>query len=396
MTNRQLFLQYQAQTSDNPLLIEIEKAQGVWMYGPNQEKYLDLISGISVSNLGHCHPAVVDAINAQTKSFMHLMVYGEFVYNPSVRLAKMLADALPVSLNNVYFTNSGSEAVEGAIKLAKRYTGRSEIISFTNAYHGSSTGALSIMGSEFFKSNYRPLMPGNRNIEYNNFNDLRLITQDTAAVIVEPVQAEAGIIAPLPGFLECLSAKCKEVGAILIYDEIQTGMGRTGKLFAFEHTKVVPDILLLAKGFGGGLPIGAFIASKEMMSVFTHHPYLGHITTFGGNAVCAAAAEATLKVLLESDLIASVEQKGILFDHHFKEYKNLTSYHRVGLLIALGFDDFDINKKIIDQCIKDGLITDWFLFNSASMRICPPLIITEDEINYACDIIKNAIKLHLV
>lgn len=210
MTNRQLFLQYQAQTSDNPLLIEIEKAQGVWMYGPNQEKYLDLISGISVSNLGHCHPAVVDAINAQTKSFMHLMVYGEFVYNPSVRLAKMLADALPVSLNNVYFTNSGSEAVEGAIKLAKRYTGRSEIISFTNAYHGSSTGALSIMGSEFFKSNYRPLMPGNRNIEYNNFNDLRLITQDTAAVIVEPVQAEAGIIAPLPGFLECLSAKCKE------------------------------------------------------------------------------------------------------------------------------------------------------------------------------------------
>jgi acetylornithine/succinyldiaminopimelate/putrescine aminotransferase len=396
LTNRQLFLQYQAQTSDNPLLIEIEKAQGVWMYGPNQEKYLDLISGISVSNLGHCHPAVVEAVNAQTKTFMHLMVYGEFVYNPTTRLAKLLVDNLPTSLNNVYFTNSGSEAVEGAIKLAKRYTGRSEIISFTNAYHGSSTGALSIMGSEFFKSNYRPLMPGNRNIEYNNFSDLQLITNDTAAVIAEPVQAEAGIIAPLSGFLEHLSARCKEVGALLIYDEIQTGMGRTGKLFAFEHTAVVPDILLLAKGFGGGLPIGALIASHELMSVFTHNPFLGHITTFGGNAVCAAAAEATLKVLLESNLIASIEQKGKLFDHHFKEYKKLTSYHRVGFLIALGFDHFDINKKIIDQCIKDGLITDWFLFNSASMRICPPLIITEEEINYACDIIKNAINLHLV
>lgn len=396
MTNRQLFLQYQAQTSDNPLLIEVEKAKGVWLYGPNQEKYLDLISGISVSNLGHCHPAVVEAIKTQTETFMHLMVYGEFVYNPTVRLAKLLTDLLPASLNNVYFTNSGSEAVEGAIKLAKRYTGRSEIISFTNAYHGSSTGALSIMGSEFFKSNYRPLMPGNKNIEYNNFNDLQYITKDTAAVIVEPVQAEAGIINPVPGFLESLSAKCKEVGALLIYDEIQTGMGRTGKLFAFEHSTVVPDILLLAKAFGGGLPIGAFIASREMMSVFTHNPYLGHISTFGGNAVCAAAAEAALKVLIHSDLISSVEHKGQLFDHHFKEFKKLTSYHRAGLLIALGFENFDINKKIIDQCIEDGLITDWFLFNSSSMRICPPLIITDEEINYACDIIKNAINLHIV
>ncbi len=392
MNTRQLFLSHIAQTSDNPLMLEIIRAFGVWMYGPNDEKYLDLISGISVSNLGHCHPEVVAAVQEQAASFMHLMVYGEYITQPTVRLAKLLSSVLPEKLDCVYFTNSGTEAVEGALKLAKRKTQRTEIISCYNAYHGSTAGALSIMGSEFFKSNYRPLIPGNKNIVFNDFDALNQISKNTAAVIIEPVQAEAGVVLPSAGYLKALRQKCDDTNTLLIFDEIQTGMGRTGKLFAFEHENIVPDILLLAKSFGGGMPIGAFISDQKTMNVLTNNPFLGHITTFGGNAVCAAAAEANLKVLLESNHIKECEAKGEIFDKYFKNQNQNYNFTRIGLMMSIQFLNFETNKNIIDYCITKGVITDWFLFNSAALRICPPLIIKEEEIQFACEIIHEAIQ----
>ena len=392
MNTRQLFLSHIAQTSENPLMLEIIRASGVWMYGPNDEKYLDLISGISVSNLGHCHPEVVAAVQEQAASFMHLMVYGEYITQPTVRLAKLLSAVLPKKLDCVYFTNSGTEAVEGALKLAKRKTQRTEIISCYNAYHGSTAGALSIMGSEFFKSNYRPLIPGNKNIFFNDFGAINQISKNTAAVIIEPVQAEAGVILPSAGYLKAVRQKCDDTNTLLIFDEIQTGMGRTGKLFAFEHENIIPDILLLAKSFGGGMPIGAFISDQKTMDVLTNNPFLGHITTFGGNAVCAAAAEANLKVLLESNLIKECEAKGEIFDSYFKNKNQNYSFTRIGLMMSIQFLNFETNKNIIDYCITKGVITDWFLFNSAALRICPPLIIKKDDIQFACEIIHEAIQ----
>ena len=375
-------------------MLEIVRASGVYIYDINNKAYLDLISGISVSNIGHCHPEVVKAVQEQAATFMHLLVYGEYVYAPQTLLAKALCEVLPDKLNNVYLVNSGTEATEGAIKLVKRYSGRSEIVSFKKSYHGSSTGALSLMGDEYFKENFRPLMPGTKQITYGDIDDLEKINRLTAAVFFEPIQAESGITIPTIEYVKALRKRCDEMGVLLVFDEIQTGFGRTGKLFCFEHYEVVPDVLLLAKGMGGGMPIGAFVANREIMHCLTENPVLGHITTFGGNAVTAAAALAALNVLLSEKLIEQVEEKGSYFDR-FLQHQKAISYRRKGLMIALEFVDFETNKKIIDECIEQGLITDWFLFAPNFLRIGPPLIISEKEIKYACTIINNAMTKHL-
>lgn len=391
LSQRQLFLNHIAQTSETPLALEIEKAEGVYLFDTSGKRYLDLISGISVSNVGHRHPKVVEAIKEQVDKYMHTMVYGEYIQNPQVRLATELSKNLPATLSSVYFVNSGSEAIEGAMKLAKRYTGRTEIISFKNAYHGSTQGSLSIMGSEEFKNAYRPLLPDTCQIEFNNTAAFSFITERTACVVVETIQGEAGAIVPQNDFLKKLSAHCKTVGALLVADEIQCGFGRTGKLFAFEHYQFVPDILCIAKGMGGGMPIGAFISSKEIMNVLTNNPILGHITTFGGHPVSCAAAFATLNVLLEEKLIDGVEAKEQLFRELLKHPK-IKSVNGKGLLLSVEFESYEENKSIIDRCIAHGVITDWFLFNSHSMRIAPPLTITESEIRFACETIIKSIK----
>lgn len=390
LTQRQLFFDHLAQTSETPLALEIVKAEGVYLYDVSGKRYLDLISGISVSNVGHRHPKVVEAIKAQLDKYMHLMVYGEYVQSPQVQLAKALSDVLPGNLNSVYFVNSGSEAIEGAMKLAKRFTGRTEIISFKNGYHGSTQGSLSIMGNEEFKNAYRPLLPDTKQIEYNNFENLREITTRTACVVVETIQGEAGAIVPEKDFLKKLSEQCNRVGALLVADEIQCGFGRTGRLFAFEQYQFVPDVLCLAKGMGGGMPIGAFISSKKIMSSLSTNPVLGHITTFGGHPVCCAAGLATLNVLLESKFIEQVEAHEKLFRECLKHPK-IKSIKGKGLLLAVEFESYEQNKNIIDKCIEKGLIVDWFLFCANSMRIAPPLTISEDEIIFACKIILESI-----
>lgn len=390
LTQRQLFFNHLAQTSETPLALEIEKAEGIYLTDVSGKRYMDLISGISVSNVGHRHPKVLAAIQNQLDKYMHLMVYGEFIQSPQVQLAKLLSDHLPENLSSIYFVNSGSEAIEGAMKLAKRFTGRAEIISFKNAYHGSTHGSLSIMGNEEFKNAFRPLLPDIRQIEYNNISDLKQITTNTAAVIIETIQGEAGAIIPQNDFLKLLKKRCNEVGAMLVADEIQCGFGRTGKLFAFEHYDFIPDILCLAKGMGGGMPIGAFISSKEIMHSLTNNPHLGHITTFGGHPVSCVASAATLTVLLEEKLIEQVEDKEKLFRSLLKHPK-IKSINGKGLLLAIEFESYEQNKMIIDKCIEKGVITDWFLFNSHSMRIAPPLTITKEEITNACEIILECI-----
>jgi acetylornithine/succinyldiaminopimelate/putrescine aminotransferase len=382
MTQRQLFLNHIAQTTSSPLMLEIVRAQGVFMFDNEGKQYIDMISGISVSNVGHCHPKVVEAIQKQSETFMHLMVYGEFIYSPQLLLAQELLTILPATLDNFYFTNSGTEAVEGALKLAKRSTGRYEIISFHNAYHGSTAGALSIMGSETYKMNYRPLIPGHSLIHYNNESELEKITTQTAAVVVEMVQAEAGIVPGHIEFIQKLKARCEAVGALLIVDEIQTGCGRTGRFFAFEHYGIVPDILLIGKGFGGGMPIAAFIANKELMAQLSHNPILGHISTFGGNAVCCAAALATIKVIKEEISMTDVEAKGAYLQEKLeaKGYKNI---RRKGLMMSIDFGSQEKNFEAVADFIQKGVITDWFLFNTQSMRICPPLNISYDELDWA-------------
>ncbi len=390
LTHRQLFFNHLAQTTETPLALEIEKAEGVYLFDTSGKRYIDLISGISVSNVGHRHPKVVSAIQNQIDKYLHLMVYGEYIQSPQVKLAKLLADNLPSNLNSVYFVNSGSEAIEGAMKLAKRSTGKTEIISFKNGYHGSTHGSLSIMGNEEFKNAFRPLLPDTRQIEFNNFDHLKQITDRTACVVIETIQGEAGVVLPQNNFLKQLRERCTEVGALLVIDEIQCGFGRTGKLFAFEHYNFIPDILCLAKGMGGGMPIGAFISSKEIMNTLTNNPILGHITTFGGHPVCCAAGLATLQILLEEKLISHVEAKEQLFRKLLKHPK-IKSLNGKGLLLSIEFESFEQNKTIIDKCIEKGVITDWFLFNTPSMRIAPPLIITEEEIKFACQIIVQSI-----
>ena len=392
MNNRQLFLSHLAQTTDFPLMIEIEKAEGIYMYGPEGKTYMDLISGIGVSNIGHRHPKVLEAIQKQVDKYLHLMVYGEYVQSPQVQLAKALCETLPPHLDNVYFVNSGSEAVEGALKLAKRYTNRREIISCVNAYHGSSHGSLSVGGNEIFKRAYRPLLPGIKNVVYGSFQQLNEITEETAAFIVETIQGEAGIKVACPEYFKALRKKCNETGTLLILDEIQAGFGRTGKFWAFEHFGIVPDILVCAKGMGGGMPIGAFIANKAVMGAFKNNPLLGHITTFGGHPVSAAASLATIKVIQEEKLLEQVEQKANLFKKLLFHPK-IKSIRNKGLMMAVEFESFDVLKPIIDRSIENGVITDWFLFCDDAMRIAPPLIITEEEIKKACRVIMEAIEV---
>jgi acetylornithine/succinyldiaminopimelate/putrescine aminotransferase len=386
LTQRQLFLNHIAQTSETPLALEIERAEGVYLIDSSGKKYIDLISGISVSNVGHRHPRVIQAIQQQLDKYMHLMVYGEYIQSPQVKLASLLTSLLPPDLNSVYFVNSGAEAIEGAMKLAKRCTGRTEIISFKNAYHGSTQGSLSIMGSETFKNAFRPLLPDVRQIEFNNLAQLAEITQRTACVVVEPIQGEAGAIVPKHNFLKQLRKQCDAAGALLIADEIQTGFGRTGTLFAFEQFGFIPDIICFAKGMGGGMPLGAFVSSKEKMSALTNNPILGHITTFGGHPVCCAAGIAVLEVLQQENLVADVAKKEKLI-RDLLVHPKIKSINGKGLLLSLEFESFEQNKACIDKCIEEGVITDWFLFNAHSMRISPPLTITEEEIKKACEII---------
>jgi acetylornithine/N-succinyldiaminopimelate aminotransferase len=349
-----------------------------------------LVSGFAVSNLGHRHPAVIEAIKNQLDKYLHVTVYGEYIQAPQVLFAQKLASVLPENLSSVYFTNSGAEATEGALKLAKKHTNRSHIVSFNNAYHGSTHGALSVMGNELYKQAYRPLLPDISFIQLNSIPDLEEITTQTAAVIIELIQGEAGIRVPDIAFIKALRAKCNETGTLLIFDEIQTGFGRTGKLFAFEHFKVVPDILLLAKGMGGGMPIGAFISSKEIMDVLKDNPILGHITTFGGHPVSCAAGLATLNAILEEKLIDDVDQKEQLF-RSLLIHPKIKEVRGLGLMLSIQLDSFEQVESISKKCVEEGVIIDWFLHCDDAMRIAPPLIITNEEIRFACEVILKTI-----
>jgi acetylornithine/succinyldiaminopimelate/putrescine aminotransferase len=399
ISHRQHFFDHLAQTSDFPLALEIEKAEGVYMYGPDGKSYMDLISGIGVSNVGHRHPKVLQAIQAQLDKHMHLLVYGEYVQSAQVQLAKALADTLrfdaPVPspfglIDNVYFTNSGTEAVEGAMKLAKRFTKRREFISCYNAYHGATQGALSLAGAEFFKRNFRPLLPGVKHIQHGYLADLEKITDQTAAVIIEVIGGESGVRVPAEGYLAALRRKCTETGTLLILDEIQTGFGRTGTFWAFEQYGIYPDILLSAKGMGGGMPIGAFMASQQVMKVLKTNPILGHITTFGGHPVSCAASLAALRVTIDEQLSEAAIAKGELFKSLLIHPK-IKEIRGKGLMLAAEMESFDKLKTTIDQCIELGIVTDWFLFCDNSMRIAPPLTITEAQIRDACAIILSVL-----
>ena len=382
MNQRELFLRHVAQTSEIPMLgedLNIAIAKGVKLTDVNGKIYTDLISGISVSNVGHCHPKVLEAIHHQSQKFMHLMVYGEFNQSPQVNYAKKLTDLLPQKLNSIYYTTSGSEAVEGALKLAKRSTGRTELICFKQAYHGSTHGALSVMGDEYFKTSFRPLLPDVRILEFNDLKALQLISSKTAAVIIEPIQGEAGVIKANRDYIKNLRKICDDLGAILIFDEIQTGFGRTGNLFVFEEFDVVPDILLISKGMGGGLPIGAFIASTDLMSNLTKNPILGHINTFGGNALCVAAANACLEIIISENLCSRAKQIENIITTKLK-HPLIKEIRIHGALGAIDFYNEVLNMRVIKSCIEKGIICDWFLFCPTAMRIAPPLIITDSEL----------------
>ena len=380
---RQLFLDHLGQTSISPLLLEIERAEGSFLYGREGQDYLDLISGVSVSNTGHRHPAVVAAIREQADKYLHLMVYGEVVQSPQVKYAARLASLLPPSLQSVFYVNSGSEAIEGALKLARRSTGRNEIIYFRNAYHGSTTGALSVQGAELYRNAFRPLMPSTTMAEFNSTGAAEMITDSTAAVLIEPVQAEAGVIQPDEGFLESLRKACDSHGALLVFDEVQTGFGRTGSLFSLYRYNVIPDILVLAKALGGGLPLGAFIASQGIMSALSHDPSLGHITTFGGHPLCCAAGLASLEVIIGERLAENAKEKEQLF----REQLALLPVKEVrgeGLLLAAVPQNKNIIPDLVARAPDYGLLLDYFLFCDEAFRIAPPLTISHDEIILAC------------
>lgn len=389
LSNRQLYHQHLAVPANVPEALEIVKAEGIYLHTDTGDKYIDLVSGVSVSNLGHRHPKIIEAIKDQLDKYMHLMVYGEFIQSPQVQLAGKLTENLPASLDAVFLVNSGSEAIEGAMKLAKRSTGRSEIIAFKNAYHGGTHGALSILGNEEMKYAFRPLLPDIRFLEFNNFADLSYITKKTAAVFVESIQAEAGIVLPEKDFLQALRKRCTEVGCELILDDIQMGFGRTGKLFSFENYDFIPDIITLAKGMGGGMPIGAFVSSKEKMNLLQHQPALGHITTFGGHPVSAAAALATIEILTETNLIEEANAKGKQFTDALTNHPKVKKVRQIGLMLAVELINDKIAADIMPILFANHLIVDQFLFNRSSFRIAPPLTITFDEID---EIIKTLIK----
>ncbi len=389
-TNRQLFFTYMAQTSAEPIGLEMKKAEGIYITDTNGKKYIDGIAGFSVNNIGHSHPAVVKAVQDQVAEYMHLIVYGEFIQSPQASYAKLLTDHLPSHLNCVYFTNSGAEAVEGAMKLAKRATNRHNIIAFKNAYHGSTQGALSIMGDEYWRNAYRPLLPGIIHADYGSYSVIDLIDNNTACIIMEVVQAEAGIKPANLDWLRAIRNKCTETGTLLVFDEIQSGFGRTGSLWAFQQYGIEPDILLLGKALGGGMPLGAFISANEKMQALTNNPVLGHITTFGGHPVSCTAGKAALEVLLNNKWLEEVCLKEQILVKRLL-HPLIKAVHRCGLWMALEFETFEINKAIIHQCIQKGLITDWFLFAPNCLRIAPPLSITESELHLLCDIIMESI-----
>jgi len=381
---RELFYRHLGLPSFYPMGLEISKAEGIFIYSSSGEEYIDLVAGITVSNTGHRHPHVTEAIHKQVDTYLHLNVYGEYIQSPQVILASKLAQLLPGSLNSVYFVNSGSEAVEGAMKLAKRYTGRTEIISFLKSYHGSTHGSLSILGDESLKNAYRPLLPDTRLIEFNNFCHLEKITRRTACVVIELIQAEAGIIPVEDYFLRQLQRRCRNHGVLIIVDDVQMGLGRTGKLFSFEHYDFVPDILVLAKALGAGMPLGAFIAERKIMETLAYNPELGHITTFGGHPVSCAAGIAGLEVLLNGNYIDEVEEKGKLFESRLRNHPALVEIRRAGLAMGLDLAVPEKRGLMMESAIRHGVIIDWYLFQPATFRIAPPLTITKDEIELAC------------
>ncbi len=391
MILRQQFLAHVGQTSPSPLLIEVERAEGVFLYEPSGKRYFDLISGVSVCNVGHSNSVIREALKAQVDSYMHTMVYGETVQRVQVELAVELAKYLPGEIVSVYFLNSGAEAIEGALKLAKRATGRSGIISMVGAYHGSTHGALSIQGGEEYKTAFRPLLPDTRQIRFNNFEDLKYITDATACVVSEVVQGEAGIILPQDGYLAALQARCREVGALLIVDEIQTGFGRTGTIFACEKYGVTPDIVCMAKALGGGLPLGAFAARKSVMDTFTCNPVLGHISTFGGNPVCCAAGLASLRYIIDNNLMNEVEAKGALFEKLIINSPNVESIRRSGLIMAIELGSSDKMFRMMEMFMDCGIMSDWFLFCDTAFRISPPLTITNSEIEEVSTLINECL-----
>ncbi|MFO0507990.1 MAG: aspartate aminotransferase family protein [bacterium] len=385
------FFKKLAPTSPHPFLISVERAEGVYLYSATGKRYIDMISGIAVSNVGHRHPKIVKAIKDQVDKYLHVMVYGEYIQSPSNLLAEKLTSLLPPNLNCCYFVNSGTEANEAALKLAKRVTGRTEMIACRKSYHGSTHGSLSVSGNEVKKRAFRPLLPDVKFIDFNNHADLDHITERTACVIMETIQGDAGVRTPSKEYLKAVRQKCTDTGTLLIFDEIQCGMGRTGKLFAFEHFDVVPDILTLAKSFGGGLPIGSFISSFENMQTLASKPMLGHITTFGGNPVCCASALAALEIMEEENLLATVEAKGQLIEDLLRHSK-VKEVRRFGLLFAFDFDSEDRVNRIVQYAKEHGVICYWFLSHPNSFRIAPPLTITELEIREACAVILQAIE----
>ena len=394
MILRKQFLQHVAQTSPSPMLVEVERAEGSCFYTPEGKRYYDLVAGVSVSNVGHCNPVVVEAVQQQAARYMHVMVYGELVEAPQVEYARRIAELLPDQLESVYFLNSGAEAVEGALKLAKRYTGRTELISFRRAYHGSTHGAMSMMGTpegEEWKAAFRPLLPDVQSLEFNNFEQLARITTRTAAVLVEPVQGEAGVRLPASGFLEALRKRCDEVGALLIFDEIQTGFGRTGEIFACVKYGVTPDIVCLAKALGGGMPLGAFVSSQQIMSTLSHSPVLGHITTFGGHPVCCAAGLAALNYIVDNDLQYKAEAKGAMFERLLADHPQVREIRRGGLLLAVELGVPEKLYRLMELFKEAGVMSDWFLYCDTAFRISPPLTISEAEIEECCTIIRGCL-----
>ena len=391
---RKQFLRHVAQTSPSPQLIEVARAEGVFFYTPEGKRYYDLISGVSVSNVGHGNRAVVEAVQRQAADYMHIMVYGEMVERPQVEFARLLAETLPEPLDSVYFLSSGAEAVEGALKLAKRYTTRTEMISMRRAYHGSTHGAMSMMGApegEEWKGAFRPLLPDTKAIRFNCEEDLAHITERTACVLCEPVQGEAGVRPPHDGYLQALRRRCDEVGALLIFDEIQMGMGRSGEMFAMQKYGVVPDIVCLAKALGGGMPLGAFVASQQIMSSLTHDPVLGHITTFGGHPVCCAAGLAAMRFLNDNHIVEDVERKGALYEELLGNHAAVQEIRRSGLLLAVELGTSEKLYKIMELFIQEGILSDWFLFCDTAFRISPPLVISDDEIRDSVAIIRRCL-----
>jgi acetylornithine/succinyldiaminopimelate/putrescine aminotransferase len=386
------FLKLQGQTNQSPYLIDVDKAEGIYIWDKAGKKYMDMIAGVAVNNIGHRHPKVIEAINNQLEKHLHVMVYGEYIQDAQLALAKNLASILPNNLSCSYIVNSGTEANEAAIKLAKRYTGRQEIISCKNSYHGSTHGSLSVTGNEEKQSSFKPLLPNVKFIEFNNIESLVIITDQSACVIIETIQGDAGLIKPTQEFINALREKCTTTGALLVFDEVQVGMGRTGQLFAFEHYNVIPDILTLGKALGGGMPIGAFISSKEIMHSLTHNPMLGHITTFGGHPINCAAANACINVLKEENWIAEAETKGQLLEDILSQSSEIKEIRRAGLFLAIEMESEEKVAEVVKNCLENGLIGFWFLSTPTAFRLSPPLSITEEEIKEAGEIILDSMR----